>query len=85
MALTKKTMVLFPPALHRRLKKIAKERHTSLGELVRSACEREYCGPTREERIAAARALASMNLPVSDWETMERESTPDPESLAPGS
>jgi len=85
MALTKKTMILFPPALHRRLKKIAKDRHTSLGELVRSACEREYCGPTVEERLAAVRELASMNLPVSDWETMERESVPDPESLAPGS
>jgi len=37
MALTKKTIVLFPPELHRRLARVAAERHTSQAELVRRA------------------------------------------------
>jgi hypothetical protein len=85
MALTKKTMVLFPPELHRRLTLIAVERHTSMADLVRRACEREYGSgsASREERLAAVRRMASLNLPVCDIEQMERESQPDPDSFAP--
>ena len=85
MALTKKTMVLFPPELHRRLTLIAAERQTSMADLVRRACEREYGsgGATREEKLAAVRRIASLNLPVCDVEQMERESLPEPNSFAP--
>src|SRR3989338_3638850 len=40
--LTKKTTILFTPDQHRRLMRVAEQRHTSLGELVRSACEQQY-------------------------------------------
>jgi hypothetical protein len=78
-------VILFPPELHRRLTQIAAERRTSMADLVRRACEREYGsgGASREERLAAVRRMASLNLPVCDIEQMERESVPDPNSFAP--
>jgi len=83
MALTKKTMVLFPPELHQRLTRLAAERRTSLGELVRSACEREYGTSSREAKIAAVKKLAGLKLPVSSPARMKRESVPDARKLAP--
>jgi hypothetical protein len=83
MALTKKTMILFPPELHERLTRVAAERHTSLGDLVRRACEREYGTSSREEKIAAVKRLARLRLPVSDPALMKRESIPDAHALAP--
>ena len=41
MELSKKTTILFPPDLHRRLAQLAAQRGTSLGTLVRRACEQE--------------------------------------------
>jgi len=83
MALTKKTIVLFPPELHRRLTLIAAERHTSMADLVRRACEREYGCATREEKLAAVKRMTSLRLPISDIEQMKRESRPDPRDFAP--
>lgn len=83
MALTKKTLVLFSPELHRRLSRVAAERHTSLGELVRRACEKEYGESSRDEKLAALKRLATLRLPVSTPEQMKRESVPDPRKLAP--
>ena len=40
--LTKKTTILLQPELHRRLTRLAERRGTSLGELIRSACETQY-------------------------------------------
>jgi hypothetical protein len=64
---------------------IAVERHTSMADLVRRACEREYGsgGATREEKLAALKRMTSLNLPVCDIEQMERESVPDPSEFAP--
>ena len=82
MELSKKTTILLPPALHERLTQLAEQRSTSLGDLVRSACEREYGTPSREERIAAVRRLAALKLPAGDVRRMKRESVPAPEDLA---
>jgi hypothetical protein len=76
MGLTKKTTILFPPEQHRRLARLAAERGTSLGELVRSACDREYGSASREEKLAAVRKLASLHLPVASPLAMKRESVP---------
>jgi predicted DNA-binding protein len=83
MELIKKTTILFPPELHHRLTRLAQQRGSSLGELVRSACEQQYGAPSREERLAAVRRIAELNLPVGDARRMKRESVPRAEDLAP--
>ena len=49
MELSKKTTILFSPDLHARLLRLAAQRGTSLGDLVRTACERQYGLATPEE------------------------------------
>ena len=85
MELSKKTTILLSPVLHARLTKLAEERQTSLGELVRTACERQYGagGPTVKEKLAALRRMSKLNLPVSDVATMKRESIPSAKELMP--
>jgi hypothetical protein len=83
MELTKKTTILFPPELHQRLARLAAQRGTSLGDLVRSACDREYGSASSEEKLAAVRKLAALGLPVADPRRMKRESAPDARKLAP--
>lgn len=83
MALSKKTTILFPPDLHERLKRLAEERGTSLGELVRRACKERYELPTKEERLEAVREMEKMSLPVGTPEEMARESVPDPDEILP--
>lgn len=80
---TKKTTILFPPALHERLKQIARRRGESLGDLVRTACERQYGLVSEEERLQAVRALGDLDLPVGTPAKMKRESVVDPEDLLP--
>ena len=74
--LTKKTTILFPPHLHRRLTRLADQRGTSLGELVRRACEKQYGIGGSEERIWAVRAIGALELPVGAPGQMKRESQP---------
>lgn len=81
--LTKKTTILFPPDLYERLKRLAEQRQTSVGELVRRACEERYQLYSVEERVRAVRELGKLSLPVGSPEEMERESVPDPEDLVP--
>ncbi len=82
MELSKKTTILFSPELHARLVRIARQRGTSLGELVRTACRRQYGIVSRKERLAAVRELAALYLPVGSPCDMKKESVPDPEDLA---
>ena len=81
MELSKKTTILFSPAQHERLTELARQRKTSIGNLVREACEREYGLYTVAERLRAVRELASLNLPVGTVEEMKRESVPEPKDL----
>jgi hypothetical protein len=83
MELSKKTTVLFTPALHRRLQKLAALRGTSMGDLVREACEQQYGLVEPEERLEAVRELAGMSLPVGNVTQMKQESVPASESLLP--
>ena len=83
MELSKKTTILLSPELHARLTRIAAQRGTSLGSLVREACEREYGETTLEQRLEAVRALADLELPVGSPEEMARESVPSPHELMP--
>jgi hypothetical protein len=81
MELSKKTTILFPPDLHERLSRLAAQKGVSLGELVRSACERQYGIVSREDRLAAVRSLAALEPPLGDTARMKLESVSDPEDL----
>lgn len=83
MGLSKKTTILFPRELHARLARLARQRGTSLGDLVRAACEKHYGLFSEEDRLVAVRGLSDLTLPVSDPSTMKRESTPNGEDLVP--
>ena len=83
MKLTKKTTILFSPELHERLAQLAAQRGTSLGELVRTACERHYALPSREEKLAAVRKLKTLRLPVAHPRRMQQQAVPRPEEIAP--
>ena len=74
MELTKKTTILFPPDLYSHLARLADQRRSSVGELVREACRVQYCLSTSLERLALVDQLAGLNLPVGTPEEMERES-----------
>lgn len=81
MELSKKTTILFSPDLHERLVRLAAQRNTSIGELVRTAVEQQYGLVSREERLKAVAALSELNLPVGSVEEMEQESVPTPEEI----
>ena len=83
MGLSKKTTILLSPELHDRLTRLAEQEHTSLGELVRRACEAQYGWTSVEDRLAAVKALGALQLPVDTVEAMNREATPSPEELLP--
>ncbi len=82
MELTKKTTILFPPELHERLTRKAEREETSLGELVRRACHREYGGPSQAERRRALDQLLGLELPVGEPDAMKRESVPSPDEIS---
>lgn len=81
--ITKRTTILLQPELHRRLASLAAQRRTSIGELIRSAVERQYGLGGNPERLSAARALAALSLSVASPSAMKRESAPAPEDLLP--
>jgi hypothetical protein len=72
--LNKRLQVLLPANQYARLKEIARSRGKSVGSLVRQAVQKQYLDTSREEGLAAVEEMASLRLPVSDWEQMERES-----------
>jgi Ribbon-helix-helix protein, copG family. len=72
--LSRRINILLSPEQFNRLDTIAKARGTSIGALIRDAVEKLYFQSDEEEKLRAVRALASLDLPVSGWEQMERES-----------
>jgi hypothetical protein len=81
MELSKKTTILFSPELHKRLSGIAAQKGVSLGELVRSACEKQYGAVSKQDRYEAVRKLAALELPVGDVNDMKSESVLRPEEI----
>jgi ribbon-helix-helix CopG family protein len=77
------TTILLPPDLHERLSRLAEQQGTSLGALVRRACEIQYGPVSVEARLEAVRQLAAMSLPVGDPSAMKRESVPLAEDFLP--
>ena len=81
MDLTKKTTILLPPDLHAHLTRTARARRTSLGQLVREACEVQYGRVSGEDRVRAVEALRRLSLPVGSPRKMKQESVPRPRDL----
>ncbi len=73
MALIKKTTILLPQKLYRRLTRLARARRTSMGALIRDACESQYGGATLEERLGAIRRLGALDLSVGTPEELKRQ------------
>jgi hypothetical protein len=65
--------ILLPEDDYRRLRQTARERRCSVSHLVREAVAKECAEPSRRQRIAAARRLVAMRLPVGDWREMEMQ------------
>jgi predicted transcriptional regulator len=72
--LTKRVQVLLNPFQYQRLDEIARQRNRSVGALIREAIDQVYLRDAVAGRVASVRALAAMEMPVADWEQMERES-----------
>jgi hypothetical protein len=83
MDLTKKTTILFSPALHSFLTDLAKRRSLSLGELIRTACENQYGFTDPVKRLEAVSRLAVLNLPVGDPRELKEQSVPSADDLMP--
>ena len=71
--LTRQVQVLLNPFQYQRLDEIARQRNRSMEALIREAVDQVYQS-TVDERLEAVQALSAMQLPVADWEQMERES-----------
>ncbi|MFA6954715.1 MAG: CopG family transcriptional regulator [Thermoanaerobaculia bacterium] len=78
MELSKKTTILLSDEQHEQLTRLAKERGTSLGDLIREACAQEYGLASKSDRAAAVAELAALSLPVDDVAAMKRESIAPP-------
>lgn len=83
MELTERTTVLFPKAMVRGLRRVAKARHLSVGRLIREACSKQYGLSLADDAPAAADELAQLALPVADVTAMKREVAPLPAELMP--
>jgi hypothetical protein len=81
MELSKKTTILFPPDLYDQLSILAQQRHSSVGELVRQACQSQYSLTSKADRLALVNQMANLNLPVGTPEEMKRESVAPIEPL----
>jgi hypothetical protein len=81
MELSKKTTILFPPDMHERLARLAAQQGTSIGELVRTAVQRQYGLVPEKERLEAVERLAALSLPVGSPREMEEESVPRLEEI----
>ena len=83
MELSKKTTILFSPLMHLQLSRLADHKQTSLGDLLREACEKQYRLVSSERRLAAVSQLAAMALSVDDVHVMRDQAVPSAEEMLP--
>lgn len=76
-----KTTVQLPPELYGRIARLAEQRHSSVDELVREACQSQFLANEIAERLAIVDRMAKMNLPVGTPAEMKAESVPPVEPL----
>ncbi|MDI6690229.1 MAG: CopG family transcriptional regulator [Actinomycetota bacterium] len=70
---TSRITILLSPEEQKRLEEIARQRHTSIGSLIRKALHQTYIKEPLKAREKAAEYLCSLELPVDEWEKMEKE------------
>jgi hypothetical protein len=77
--LAKRVQILFPESLWDNLVIQAQYQNRSVGALIREAVEKYYfsdqVNPVQTQRVELVAKLIAMQLPVSDWQQMEQEST----------
>jgi len=76
MELTHKTTILFSEEQIGNLRRLAAEKKTSMGELIRKACSDYYSLEPVPEALAAVEKLGALQLPVSDTALMKAEQVP---------
>jgi hypothetical protein len=69
----KKTTLLFEEEVYEKLREKSKLQNVSIGELVREAVATYYGIKNTEDKLKALSKLKSLNLPVSDYDLMEKE------------
>jgi len=69
----KKTTLLFEEEVYEKLKEKARREKVSIGGLVREAVATYYGIKNKEDKLKALDRLKSLNLPVADYESMEKE------------
>ncbi len=83
MELSKKTTILLSPRLYYLLKRLSESTNRSIGDLIRSACEKQYGLHPESEALEAADKIATYQLPVGTPASMKQESVPSAEDLMP--
>lgn len=73
MSYSERTQVLLTPEQRQKVELLAASTSTSVGAVVRAAIDAYGPGPSPEQRARAADALLSLDLPVADWDEIERE------------
>jgi len=69
----KKTTMLFEENMYKKLQEKSKMENLSIGELVREAVTNYYGIKSSKEKMEALEKLSKMNLPVSDYDEMEKD------------
>lgn len=72
MPATRRTQLLMDPEEFRRLRALARQRKTSVAQLIRTAVREAYLRP-EPDRKAIVRAILSMDLPAMDWKKVRKE------------
>jgi len=69
----KKTTLLFEEEVYEKLREKSKLGNISIGELVREAVATYYGIKSKDDKLKALNKLRSLNLPVSDYDLVEKE------------
>ena len=69
---SERTQILLSPGQRQALERLAEERQSSMGAVIRAAID-AYLAPTRRDRRAALDQLFSVGAPAPDWDTMKKE------------
>jgi hypothetical protein len=73
MAATRRTQFLMHPDEFRRLRALARQRKTSVSDLIRTAVWEKYLTPAQPNKRALVESIINMNLGDMDWEKLCEE------------